>query len=324
MIFLSGRMLIRSIKSNVKYFIIMVMMSILFSSICNYARDDKIAATGCIDYIDVAGSVVMAKHEYGANITCFELDEGLVFSDCGMKTEVAAQFRQDMEKRFNKKTLALFLTHAHIDHFFGMGAFSDVKILASSRSKALFKRQLKIEFDEKKIRVYSGIFPGFRESLKTAAPFLPTAWFDNEISMGRGEKKIVFRNTGGHSAGSSYADYVSEGILAAGDLVQVDQYPYFGDPTTDMKSWINTLKHWETQNIEKVCPGHGRVVDKSHIILVRGFFESMISVLKKLKTDNISVKEVVTHPDLPGGYWGDKAKRPAWYSRCIKTLYSVL
>jgi cyclase len=324
MIFLSRRMLIRSIKSNGRYFIIMVMMFIFFSSICNYAGDDTITATGGIDYIDVAGSVVVARHKYGANITCFELDEGLVFTDCGMKTKVAAQFRQDMERRFNKKTLALFLTHAHIDHFFGMAAFADVKILASSRSKALFERQLKIEFDEKKIRIYSRIFPGIRESLKTAHPFLPTAWFDDEISMGRGKRRIVFRNTGGHSAGSSYAYYVSEGILAVGDLVQVDQYPYFGDPTTDMKSWINTLKHWETQNIEKVCPGHGRVVDKRYITLVREFFESMVSVLKKLKTDNVSVEEVVTHPDLPKGYWGNQAKRPAWYSRCIKKLYRVL
>ena len=76
----------------------------------------------------------MARQEqaYGSNITCIALDEGLVFVDASLSTAVAGQFRKDMEARFERKTIALILTHGHLDHFLGMGAFADVEVIAAA------------------------------------------------------------------------------------------------------------------------------------------------------------------------------------------------
>jgi len=115
-----------------------------------------------IEYHIASDSVVMAKHQYGSNITCLATEEGLYFVDCGLNTELAGQFRKNMEKKFAKKTVALLLTHAHIDHFFGMGAFSDVKVISSETGKNLWDRQLSIEFNEKRIQAYDRIFSGRR------------------------------------------------------------------------------------------------------------------------------------------------------------------
>jgi glyoxylase-like metal-dependent hydrolase (beta-lactamase superfamily II) len=266
----------------------------------------------------------MAKHEYGANITCIALDDGLVFVESGMSTELAAAFRSAMEARFERKTQALLLTHGHIDHFLGMAAFSDVDVVAAAVGKPLFERQLAIEFDEEKIEMYTGIFPKFRESIATAKPFLPTVWFDEETSLGKGDKRLVFRNTGGHTSCSSYVYFEPEGLIVAGDLLQVDQYVYFGDPTTDLDAWIATLKLWAGMEVRNIAPGHGRAVDRGYLPQVWGFFESLIATVKELKVEGVSIEETVRHSRLPKGYWDEKLPEPRWYPYCIAALYRSL
>jgi glyoxylase-like metal-dependent hydrolase (beta-lactamase superfamily II) len=275
-------------------------------------------------FYDVSGSVVMVRHPYGSNITCIAMDEGLVFVDCGMKTEFVAEFRKKMEKKYNKKTIALLLTHVHIDHFLGMAAFNDVKVVAAEAGKNLFNRQLAIEFNDQRIEAYTKIFPKFRESIGTAKPFLPNTWVKDEMTFGSPKGGVIFRNTGGHSSCSSNIYFKKEGILVAGDLIQADQYVYFGDPTTSLSKWIDTLKKWETMNIVKICPGHGRVVDRSYLKQVWTFFERMISAVKKLKADQVPIEKVVNHPSLPKGYWPQNIEKPRWWNYCISSLYQKI
>jgi len=276
------------------------------------------------EYINVSESVVLAKHAYGANITCIATNDGLIFIDCGMKTELAKQFRLDMEKKFNSKTFGLFVTHAHIDHFLGMGAFSDVKVFAAESSKKLWEKQLAIEFNEKAIQGYTNIFPKFRESVTTAKPFIPNEWFKEEKVLGSGEDELILTNTGGHTIGSSSLYFAKESVIVTGDLVQVDQYPYFGDPTTDMDKWLATFRKWESLPIKKVCAGHGRIVGKEYITTMKNYFESLIASLKELKKKNLDVREVVRHEDLPKGYWGKDKERPRWFDYCIASLYQKI
>jgi glyoxylase-like metal-dependent hydrolase (beta-lactamase superfamily II) len=275
-------------------------------------------------YFQVTPAVVMAKHEYGSNIICIATGNGLYFIDCGLSTELLKQFRTDMEKKFGKSTRALLITHAHIDHFLGMAAFKDVDVIAAESGKTVWQRQLAIKFTPQQIKGYSGIFPKFAEAVKTAKPFLPNLWFKDEKVLGTGDDRLVFTNTGGHSACSSSVYFPKEGVLVAGDLVQVDQWPYFGDPTTDMKAWLTTFKKWETLPVKKVCAGHGEVTDLSYVKLMRNYFENMIVTLKKLKGKKLPIQEVVTHKDLPAKYWSGTKPQPRWWNYCIAALYRKL
>ena len=205
-----------------------------------------------------------------------------------------------------------------------MGAFSDIRVVASETGKSLWQKQLAIEFNEKRIEAFTRIFPKFRDSIKTAKPFMPTEWFNEKKVIGSGKSQVSFINTGGHTSCSSSVFFPLEGVLVAGDLVQVDQYPYFGDPSTDMNSWIETFKKWETLPIKKICPGHGGVVDKGYLKKMRNYFETLIFTLKQLKKQNLPVKEVIRHKKLPKGYWGDQIKRPVWFDYCIASLYTKL
>jgi glyoxylase-like metal-dependent hydrolase (beta-lactamase superfamily II) len=282
------------------------------------------SSDGKFTIVDVAPSVVMAQNPSGSNITCIALADGLVFVDTGISSEAAAAFRKQMEKRFDRPTRYLMLTHAHLDHIFAMGAFADVEVVAAAAERPLFEHQLALEWDDNSIQGYNNIFPTFAEAQKTARPFLPTIWVESIQVFGSPESNVVFAATGGHTAGSSYVSFPSESVLVTGDLVQVDKYPYFGDESTDIEAWIDTLKSWYATNPARVCPGHGRVVDRNYLRLELEYFEHLVTALRALKDDGVSMEEAVIHPSLPAGYWEDSCPEPRWFKYCIALTYRNL
>jgi glyoxylase-like metal-dependent hydrolase (beta-lactamase superfamily II) len=277
-----------------------------------------------VEYVIVSPSVVLAQNPNGSNLICIALDDGLVFVDTGLITGIAADFRQAMEKRFERPTTHLFLTHGHIDHIFAMGAFADVEVVAAGSEKALFERQMAIEWDEETTATYSNIFPSFADAVATAAPFLPTVWVDGEQTFGTGKNQVTFATTGGHTSGSSYLWFDAEKVLVSGDLVQVDKYPYFGDQTTDLAAWIGALKNWHAMKPAQVCPGHGRVVDADYLRVEWEFFEELIAVLGQLKSDGIPIEQAVSHASLPAGYWPADQPEPRWWRYCLALSYRSL
>jgi len=300
-----------------------LLLMVLAAGAAAQATDGPPAAeTAPITLVEVTPSVVMARHDYGSNITCFALDGGLVFVDAGLSTEVAARFRRDMEERFSRPTAALLLTHGHVDHFFGMGAFSDVPVVAAANAREVFEKQLEVARDPEQIASWANVFPGFEETVKTAKPFLPTRWVEDEAPVGPGGE-IVFRVTGGHSLGDAHAYFAKEGVIAAGDLLQTERHPYFGDPATDLGAWIATLDSWAAMDVRKLCPGHGPAVGADYVPRVSGFFKETIAAVKKLKAEGVPVEQAVAHPSLPAGYWGDE-KKPGWYDYCLARLYQSL
>ncbi len=308
-------------RFNGLFFIALFVLSLLTLPFITTAQPAKVPEA---TVFNVSDSVVMLKHAHGSNITCIALDDGLYFVDTGLDTENAAQFRAKMEKRFQKKTAALLVTHGHLDHLMGMAAFADVKVVAPAPGKEMFKMQMGIKDNQRAVAMWSGMFPSFADSLKAAKLFEPTQWFEKEITFGTPANSIVFTTTGGHSSDSSSVYYAREKVLVSGDLVQVDQYPFFGDPTNDFTKWLGAFKTWQSMSIVKVCPGHGRVVDKAYMKQMNDYFEALIAKVKELKSKNIEVREVVRHADLPKGYWSDELPRPRWWDYCIASLYRTL
>jgi len=273
---------------------------------------------------EISQSVVYARNEQGANLVCLALRDELIFVDSGLNKIVAANFRNAMKRKFNKNTGALVLTHAHVDHFFGMSAFSDVEVVAAEAGKSRFERFVNADYSESLIENISRVFPHFRESVGLGRPFMPNVWVKDEMVLGEGEQKAVFQVVGGHSNCSSSIHHVPDQVIVAGDLVQVDVYPYFGETDTDVEKWIHALGTWESMDIDAVVPGHGRVVKKDYLPGVRTFFQEMLSTLRDLKAEGVSVEEVIHHPRLPSGYWGKEAIRKPPYDASIANLYKKL
>ncbi|HUU77338.1 MAG TPA: MBL fold metallo-hydrolase [candidate division Zixibacteria bacterium] len=274
-------------------------------------------------YQEIANSVVFSENKYGSNTACIALEEELIFVEAGLNTLKAKDFRIAMENKFKRKASTLILTHGHIDHFYAMDAFADIQVIAAKEAKPKIERFVKAEFTDELIANFERVFPTFTEAAKDAKLFMPEKWINGKMSIGKNDE-IQIQVTGGHSNCSSSIHFAPEKILAAGDLLQVNGYPYFGEPDTDIGKWTNAIKTWEQMELDAIIPGHGSLVKKQFLTKVRVFFEEMVEVLIELKKENISEEEIANHIKLPVGYWPKDAIRTPSYVYSIVSLYKKL
>ncbi len=280
------------------------------------------AGISALNYVQVSESVVMVQHDkdQGSNMICVVLDDGLVFFDCSLFVEIGQEFRKTMEEKYQRKTLALVQSHAHSDHFFGMDAFKDVPYITTTNAKRMFEFQLSIDYQKYK-EGYMQVFPRFDKALESAKFRMPSIWFDGELELGSGDSKLILRNAGGHTECSIYAYFEKEKVLLAGDDIQVDYHPYFGDQTGSLKDWVDVLKVWETMDIDHVCAGHGPLTDKTYITKARVFFEELEAKFRELKSRNASEEEVLKEINTIEKYWPTSLQKPGWYDASIIGIY---
>jgi glyoxylase-like metal-dependent hydrolase (beta-lactamase superfamily II) len=276
-----------------------------------------------MSYKEISKSVIFTQNDWGSNSACIALENELFFIDCGLNTSRATKFRKTMEEKFDRKASTLILTHGHIDHLLAMDAYSDLEVVGAEIGKERFERLSKAELTEEVIENMSRFFPGFRESADEAKPFMPTNLVKDKTAFGDNQE-ITFDIVGGHSSCSSSIEYVPDGIIITGDLMQVDVYPYFGEPDNDLEKWISALKKWEEKDYKAVIPGHGRDVDTQYISKVRVFFEQLLSTTIELKKKNLPIEEVLKHSVYTSGYWPEDAIRKPAYNFSISNLYKKL
>ena len=269
---------------------------------------------------EVSNSVVLYKASSGSNIVCIALDNELVIVDTGLFTETALEFREEMESKFSRKTSTLLITHGHIDHFFAMGVFSDCKIVAAESSKQRFDRFVNLEFTDEIIDNFNRVFPGFSKAVQSAKLRMPDMWI-NDSSFFGDKNELEFKIIGGHSSCSSSIYFSLEKILMAGDLIQAEVYPYFGEPDTDMSAWIENLKEWENMDINYILPGHGRILERDYASKVKQFFEEIVKELKIMKKNGIKEEEMIKQPIFDQGYWPPNAIRKPAYDFSLVNLY---
>jgi glyoxylase-like metal-dependent hydrolase (beta-lactamase superfamily II) len=226
-----------------------------------------------------------------------------------------------MEARFARPAVALLLTHAHLDHILGMGAFDDLPVYAAEAGRSRWEQYLAVEWDDRRIAAFAAVFPTFPDELPEAMLRMPTEWFGDRLALGGG--RVVVRRTGGHTADSSSLVLADEHVVIAGDLVQARRRPYFGEADTDMVAWIATLKGWERIAPIRVCPGHGPVIDSDELATMRSWFETMSEAVAELKAGGATLEQVLSNDDLPAGYWPEESSVPGWWPYCVKRLYDA-
>jgi len=270
---------------------------------------------------EIAGSIAYRNHSFGANISCIKTAEGLVFADCGFGTKHASEFRRSMESKHRAATSGLFLTHGHVDHVFAVGAFSDVRIIAAEPALRRFRAYLGTEFTHEIIGNLNQVFPGIRDVFSETRLTTPTDWVETEF---RFNKNLSFHVVGGHSNCSGYLLCKDESTIIAGDLLQNGQYPYFGDPETDLAKWVQVLKSWEKLGIQNFIPGHGRAAGVELVTDTRSYFEDLISTISELKRNHVPKESVASHADIPIPKWAKGLPKPIWYEQCILSLFDKL
>jgi glyoxylase-like metal-dependent hydrolase (beta-lactamase superfamily II) len=152
-----------------------------------------------------------------------------------------------------KNLTAIYLTHGHGDHVFGIGSllerFPNAKAVAIPEVVEAMRQQVAPTSLED---FWRKLFPGqIPEHLPVADP-LPS----NELEL-EGHKLVAVNTGRTDTARSTCLHVPSVGLLVGGDAVYNGIHPYLAETNTESRrEWIATLDQLEALNPRAVIAGH--------------------------------------------------------------------
>ncbi len=228
---------------------------------------------------------------YDVVVGAVALPSKLIMIDTGMNLRKIKEFKTLVEKETKKKFKTVFITHYHGDHILGNQYFSDCEIISSKwTSEQIESYILKwteevIERQKKRIDD-----PLALEGLKLT----PTnKSFENRLEIVDGDVKVILKQTGGHTIGSSYLYCPNYKVLFAGDNLFINSYPWGGEETCNPDQWINTLKEYLSLDVDYFVPGHGPVSNKEPIKYTLNYFELVKSTILQMNKEGKSEEEIL-------------------------------
>jgi len=207
----------------------------------------------------------------------------------------------------SKNLTTIYLTHAHGDHFFGLGMleerFPSARALAIPEVVARMRGQISPEYLS---TVWNARFPGqIPERLAVAAEIRA-----DDIDL-EGYKLVPVRLGHTDTADSTCLHVPSLGLVVAGDAVYDGIHPYLAETNPETRlEWIAALDKIEALKPTTVIPGHGIPAgDNSprHIEATRQYIRDF----NRLNDETQSARELYDrmlqlYPDRvnPGSLWG--------------------
>ena len=214
---------------------------------------------------EVADRIFTRRYDpFDVNVTVVVGRHGTLLVDTRTSLVEASQVRDDLRELPVSAPTAVALTHAHLDHCLGAGAFSGLPLWASHGCREDLRRHGIAQRD-----TLIAHRPEEEHAHLRASPIpVPDHTVTDRHRLDLGDRVVELLVLGhGHTDHDLVLHVPDAGVVLAGDLVEVGAPPQFHDAFPF--EWPATLARVESLGAAVTVPGHGAPADRQTVATQR-------------------------------------------------------
>ena len=220
-------------------------------------------------------------------------DDGPVIVDTRSTAAHARELLADLRLLTDRPVAAVINSHHHWDHAFGNAVFRPAPIWGHVRCS----RGLLAHGEAMRTKLFSW-YPELADDLRATTIEPPDRTFEQAATLEIGGRAIELRYLGrGHTDNDIVVVVGGADVLFAGDLLENDATPWFGDAYP--LDWPATAAALRTLTTGAVVPGHGSVADASFVERQVAEFQAIADLAGRVHRAEISLDDAVTVAPYP-------------------------
>jgi glyoxylase-like metal-dependent hydrolase (beta-lactamase superfamily II) len=193
--------------------------------------------------------------EFDQNIGLVHGSAGLLVIDTRASHRLADELIGEIRALTRAPVVGVINTHHHWDHTWGNARFLPAPIWGHARCAETL-----VERSRGSLQRVTGAYPSLAEELDEVEVTPPTRTLDDRATLDLGDRQVELRHLGyGHTDNDIVVDVPDAAVLFAGDLLENDAPPSFGDAYPI--AWGATAARLHELVTGAVVPGHGSVGD---------------------------------------------------------------
>jgi glyoxylase-like metal-dependent hydrolase (beta-lactamase superfamily II) len=240
---------------------------------------------------------------YDQNIGAILGDDGVLIVDTRVTHRQADEILADLRDLTPLPVRAVVNTHGHNDHAFGNHRFRPAPIWGHERCA----RMIRETGGDQLARVAAAI-PELAADLAEVVLDPPDRTFDGEfetLDFDAGGRRVELRHLGrGHTDNDIVVIVPDADVLFAGDLVEADAPPYFGDSYPI--DWPRTVEQMVEHVRGAVVPGHGTVGDRAFAVRSMTELRTIAELASLVHQGVLAIDDAVVRTPYPA----DAARQP--------------
>ena len=232
---------------------------------------------------------------YDQNIGVVLGDEAALLVDTRVSHRQAGEIRSDLRELTPMPVVVVVNTHGHSDHAFGNHPFRPATIWGHERCVTMIEQTgerqrqgLIAAIPELAHELYEVVFdPPDRTMIDTAT-----------VEVEPGGRSVELRYLGrGHTDNDIVVLVPDADVLFAGDLLEADATPYFGDGFPI--DWPATVEQLVDLATGAVVPGHGTVGDRGFVVRQLGEFREIEALARLVDGGVLGIDAAVLRTPYP-------------------------
>ena len=239
---------------------------------------------------------------YDQNIVAVLGDDGVLIVDTRISHRQADEILDDLRALTPLPVRAVVNTHGHNDHAFGNHRFRPAPIWGHERCATMVR-----DTGAAQIARVSLNMPELADDLAAVALDPPDRTFETDavVEWDAGGRRVELRYLGrGHTDNDIVVLIPDADVLLAGDLLENDATPYFGDGYP--LDWPVTVERMVDLATGAVVPGHGSVGDRGFVVRQMTEFRAVAELASMVHEGRIGLDNAVLRTPYPA----DAAREP--------------